>query len=236
MLRRVIGHRFIPFGVHEVAEYIFGAGLAFTGIHSSGRMAVFLIIIGSWWLVLGAFSKGTLGLVHVIPKAVHGFCDLVLIVALVISPLAAGSHIDWVAVGVGLGIALVMARISLWTVYAPTTPAPTGLAIPATSTPASAAPPRAATGLQDPATSRSVATGSTEPSETVAAPAGPGLARAAGRGAGVARRKAAAAGAVMGPAVGRGANRLGRVVGGARRLRAATQKQQQDCEPPRSDV
>jgi hypothetical protein len=191
----------VPFWAHEAAEYVFGAGLAFTGVHSSGRMEVLLIVIGALWCLVGALSDGALGIFRVMPKPIHAFCDLVLVVALLLSPLAALSHLDPVAVGVGEGIAIVMARLSLWTVYAPgpgrriasappASAGPTALALPA-SAPAPAAAPAGSSSLH-------------------------GAVRAAGRGAGVAKRQAASAGAAVAPTINRGARRLGRVAGRVR--------------------
>lgn len=118
-MRRLFGHRFVAFGIHEAADYLFGGGLAFTGVHASGRMGIYLLVLGVLWCLLGVVTDGALSIFKVLSRTVHGYCDLVLVLALALSPLAALGQLDPVAVGVGEGIALVMARISLWTMYTP---------------------------------------------------------------------------------------------------------------------
>jgi hypothetical protein len=191
--------RIIPFAVHEASEYVLGAGLVVLGAHVSGHMSLVLYAVGGAWCLLGALSKGRLGIFGVLGRRPHAVIDGLLVVALALSPLVLRHRLDWIGVGVGEAVALVLARISLWTIYQPgRTPAP--------SLASSASSP---SGPRSPGSADAV-----EPSRVAS------LARSAGRGAAVARKGAAVVGPQVGPVVTKGAHRLGRTIGAARRMKA----------------
>jgi hypothetical protein len=147
----------------------------------------------------------------------------IILVGLALSPLAVFHGLNWVAVLLGEGIALVLVRLDLWSVYdrarhaAVTAPAG-AVRLPVGVVAAHRRLPRAA-----PA----------EPGASPSAPAVPGAssaprqrsdlhrlaARGAGRGVGIARRGARSAGSTVKPAVDSGARRLGKVIGGVSKRR-----------------
>jgi hypothetical protein len=195
--------------VHEASEYVLGAGLVVVGAHVSGLMSPVLYGSGAAWCLLGILSKGRLGIFRLVGRRAHAVLDLFLVAALALSPLVLRHRLDWFGVGVGEAVAVVLARISFWTIYRP------GL-VPARPLPASPGT-RGSSEL-------SGSSGEPVPAGTAAAEERSrvaSLARSAGRGAGAARKGAAVVGPQVRPVVTKGAHRLGRTIGAARRARAA---------------
>jgi hypothetical protein len=190
--------RIIPFAVHEASEYVLGAGLVVLGAHVSGHMSLALFAAGGAWCLLGALSKGRLGIFRLLGRRAHSMLDLLLVALLALSPFVVRHRLDWIAVGAAEAVALILARISLWTIYAPSAASPAAFL--ATSG-APAPPPGRAEGAEGPSKVTS-------------------LARSAGRTAAVARKGAAVVGPQVAPAVAKSAHRLGRTIGAARRVAA----------------
>jgi hypothetical protein len=192
-----LSKRIIPFAVHEASEYVLGAGLVVVGAHVSGHMSLALYATGGAWCLLGVLSKGRLGVFRLLGRRSHALLDLLLVLALALSPVAFRHGLDWLGVGVGEAVALILARISLWTIYQP------GLV-------------KAPSPVSSPPIAADAAVAAEEEEPTRVAT----LARSAGRGTAVARRGAAAIGPRVSPVVTKGAHRLGRTIGAARRARA----------------
>jgi hypothetical protein len=77
----------VSFLGHEIAEYALGVGLLVVGFQVSGRLAPPVLAGGVILLLLGALSKGVLGLVGLIGPGLHRAVDVVLGLGLLASPL-----------------------------------------------------------------------------------------------------------------------------------------------------
>jgi hypothetical protein len=155
---------------------------------------------GGAWCLLGALTKGKLGLLRLLGRRAHALGDVLVAVGLGISPILVHHGLDWIAVGFAEAVVLVQLRLAAWTDYDGSQTGPAARRAAATAIPATTTP------RPDPA------------------PSGAGderilkLARVAGRASGKARRASAATGARVSPTVDGVANRLGRAAGAARRV------------------
>ena len=117
--------RFIPFAAHQAADYLFGAGLIFFSVHASGGMSLVMLIIGAIWCGFAAVTNGPVGLLRLVGRRPHAIGDVVIAIALGLSPLAVHRHLDWIAVGFAEAVVLVQLRVAAWTAYeGPVAPRP----------------------------------------------------------------------------------------------------------------
>jgi len=150
-----------------------------------------MLIIGAIWCGFAAVTNGPVGLLRLVGRRPHAIGDVVIAIALGLSPLAVHRHLDWIAVGFAEAVVLVQLRVAAWTAYeGPVAPRP-----PLVTPDPAAAPAPASAG-----------------DERILR-----MARLAGRSAGAAKRGSAK----VGPAVNGTANRIGRVAGAAKRVAAS---------------
>jgi len=198
---------------------VLGAGLVVLGAHVSGHMSLALFAAGGAWCLLGALSNGPLGIFRVLGRRTHSVIDLLLVAALALSPFAVWHRLDWIAIGSAEAVALVLARISLWTIYgagrAPPPFAASSLTSPLSPSQSPLAAPSGASSAASSGPARPAIAGTAEPPSKVTS-----IARSAGRSAAVARKGAAVVGPQVAPVVVKSAHRLGRTIGAARRVAA----------------
>ena len=192
--------RRVPFLGHSVAEYVLAAALIASGVHASGAAELLLVVVGAALVVLNAATAGPLSAFRLLSRRAHHAGDLVVIAALVVSPLVELHRFHLLGLIAAEVVALVLLRIERTTRYAdPPRGARRGRAVPA----------------------RAVRAG---PDGAGPEPARPGERAAAGRPAsgGSPLEGAGALAASLAPVAGRaartGAHRLGVVAGVTRRV------------------
>ncbi len=114
---RVSARRRVRFLAHEIAEYVLAAALLAVGIHTSGATQLTLVAVGAVLLLLNLVTAGTLGAFSVLGRRAHHAGDVLVIVALVLSPLVAYRHLHVLGVVVAEAVALVLIRIERTTAY-----------------------------------------------------------------------------------------------------------------------
>jgi hypothetical protein len=106
-----------PYWLHQVAEYIIGFILLLAVSRVDGDERVPLIIGGALVLVNAAISGPPAGCLHLVPRRVHRWTDVGVIVALVALPVVFRDNAPstvWIAM---CGSAVVLAVIRLTTDY-----------------------------------------------------------------------------------------------------------------------
>jgi len=96
---------------------VLAAALLAVGIHTSGATQLTLIAVGAVLLLLNVATAGTLGAFPVLSRRAHHVGDVLVIVALVLSPVVAYRHLHVLGVVVAEAVALVLIRIERTTAY-----------------------------------------------------------------------------------------------------------------------
>lgn len=124
-----------PYWLHQVAEYVVGLILLLAVARLDGAERVPLIIGGVLVLVNAAISGPPAGCLHLVPRRVHRWTDIGVIVALVVLPIVFADNAPatvWIAM---YGAAVVLAVVRLTTDYR--TPVPRKRAEPQVPAPTS---------------------------------------------------------------------------------------------------
>jgi hypothetical protein len=111
--------RRVPFGGHQLTEYVLAAALVAVGIHLGGRPATVLIALGATMAVWAFVAKGSLGVLKVVPRKAHLYLDLVLAAGFACSPVAYLHHPEVLAIALSEAVALLLVRMSLTTEAVP---------------------------------------------------------------------------------------------------------------------
>lgn len=113
----------VPFGLHQAMEYLLGAVLAATALHSYGTAMGVLAALAGLLALLAAVSGPPLGGWQLLGRRAHHRADLALIALVALSPILPGRTGVWVIVAEA--VAVVGWRLERVTRYRPTVaPAP----------------------------------------------------------------------------------------------------------------
>jgi hypothetical protein len=87
--------RHLPFWIHQLVEYVAGAGIAWTGARASGAAQAVVVTAGLVLVLLAAVSDGPLGAGRLIGRRAHRAADGVIVVAAAAGgvTLAATDHV-----------------------------------------------------------------------------------------------------------------------------------------------
>jgi hypothetical protein len=93
---RAVAHRpgpgrHVPFWLHQLVEYMLGAGLVWAGARVEGDGRYVAFALGGALFVFSAISDGGLGAGRLVSRAVHRVGDLVFVVAIPVAFVAAPS-------------------------------------------------------------------------------------------------------------------------------------------------
>jgi hypothetical protein len=108
------------FWAHQLVEYLLGIGAIATGAQSPKPL--FPCIAGGLLLLNGASTEGPLAAFKLIPRRLHRFGDIVVVLFMVIAALVAGDSIDSSGRVVLLGLAGVHTFVTLRTDYSKRAP------------------------------------------------------------------------------------------------------------------
>lgn len=107
----------LAFGWHQAFEYGLALLLAETAIHLGGAMETALLVGAALVAALAALSKGPLGALPALSPALHRVLDVVLGLALALSPLASLHHLDVIGLLLAEVAAVVLLRLVFVTRY-----------------------------------------------------------------------------------------------------------------------
>jgi hypothetical protein len=127
----------IPFGLHQIVEYLLAVVLVVLSVHIGG--SDLLLIGGIAFGLLALTARGPFGLLRLCPARLHGILDVVVAVALALSPLVRPLRPGIVSIVVIEVVAVAWLRVSMLTRYRP----PASSADSASTDPAAAAAPSA---------------------------------------------------------------------------------------------
>lgn len=210
--------RHVGFLAHSVAEYVLGAALVAVGLHLTGAPEAVLVGVGGVLVLLNLCTDAPLGVVSALGRRAHHAADLVLVGALLASPLAALETLHVVGVVVAELIGLLLLRIERSTRYV------------ASASPAAGAPPLPSSAGPAPAPGPASSAGTVPAVSPASAAARAGAAVQAG--AALVSDVAPHAGALAGSAARRGARGLGVAVGmGRRAMRARAARREAGADP-----
>lgn len=142
MAPRVSSRRRVPFWGHQLSEYALAAALVVVGAHVSGRSELVLLASGGVLAVLAAFTKGSLGAIHLIGKRLHVLLDLVVAAGLFAAPVYFLPHLPVIPIVISEAVAVVLVRMSFTTELVPPPRPQPGALVQASGAPV--APPSAA--------------------------------------------------------------------------------------------
>src|SRR5271165_712775 len=111
--------RQVPFGGHQLAEYVLAAALIAVGVHLTGRPAICLMVGGALLGGLALVSKGPLAGVKLLPKRLHLYLDLVLAVGFALSPLLYVHDLQVLPILLTEAVAVLLVRMSVTTEIVP---------------------------------------------------------------------------------------------------------------------
>jgi hypothetical protein len=111
--------RRVPFGGHQVAEYALAAAFVGGAFNVPGRPGMFLLLGGLVLATRALLSKGPLGVVKIVPRALHLWGDLLLAAAFALSPLLYRHDLQLVPIILSEAVAVVLVRMSLTTEIVP---------------------------------------------------------------------------------------------------------------------
>ena len=116
-MRRGPDAAFLPFFSHQVIEYLASLYLLQVGAQTGGRAAAPCYVLGALMLAAATFSGKPLGGGR-LPRPMHRFVDLALLVGVAVSPFLFGFHENPRALVRIEGLAVVLALLVWVTNYA----------------------------------------------------------------------------------------------------------------------